>query len=76
MNYAVAWRLHHTRTVLESKYPIIQAVLVCYSAACNIRVFTEMVLLLLLLLLLLRLLFVGPAGTPPIALQPSRPFVL
>jgi hypothetical protein len=27
-------------------------------------------------LLLLLLLLVGPAGTPPIALQPSRPFVL
>jgi hypothetical protein len=25
---------------------------------------------------LLLLLFAGPAGTPPIALQPSRPFVL
>jgi hypothetical protein len=29
-----------------------------------------------LLLLLLLLLLLGPAGTPPIALQPSRPFVL
>jgi hypothetical protein len=28
------------------------------------------------LLLLCLLLFVGPAGTPPLALQPSRPFVL
>jgi hypothetical protein len=27
-------------------------------------------------LLLLLLLFVEPAGTPPIALRPSRPFVL
>jgi hypothetical protein len=30
----------------------------------------------IVLLLLLLLLFVGPAGTPPIALQPSRPFLL
>jgi hypothetical protein len=28
------------------------------------------------MLYLLLLLFVGPAGTPPTALQPSRPFVL
>jgi hypothetical protein len=32
-------------------------------------------ILLPLLILLLLLLFVGPAGTPPIALQPSRPLV-
>jgi hypothetical protein len=33
-------------------------------------------LLRVLLIIIIIILFVGPAGTPPVALQPSRPFAL